>query len=132
MCFKTFLKMRLYYYSKAYIFFNPHNIMQKDFLSNNESIFLNDAALDYNFIPSILLHREGQQSYIGDSIRLLEQNRNVKNARLQINSNEVLMKTDRGTFDLDLKDYVLEGTNFVKILPVNSFDIVGLKVTLED
>ena len=63
---------------------------------------------------------------------LLEQNRNIKNARLQINSNEVLMKTDRNTFDLDLKDYVLEGTNFVKVLPVNSFNIIGLKVTLED
>src|SRR3989344_4259262 len=53
--------------------------MQKDFLSNNESIFLNDAALDYNFIPSVIMHRESQQAYIGNSIRLLEQNKNGRN-----------------------------------------------------
>jgi cell division control protein 6 len=53
--------------------------MQKDFLGDNESIFLNDAALDYNFIPGVLMHREGQQAYIGNSIKLLEQNRNGRN-----------------------------------------------------
>ena len=53
--------------------------MQKDFLESSESIFLNDAALDYNFIPGILLHREGQQAYIGNSIKLLEQGRNGRN-----------------------------------------------------
>lgn len=53
--------------------------MQKDFLSSNESIFLNDAALDYNFIPPIIKHRENNQSYIGNSIKLLEENRNGRN-----------------------------------------------------
>ncbi|MBI2148408.1 hypothetical protein HYU23_01910 [Candidatus Woesearchaeota archaeon] len=62
---------------------------------------------------------------------LLEQNRKQKNSRILINSNEILMQTDRNTFDKDLRDYVLEGTNFIKIIPVNSFNIVGLKVTLE-
>ncbi|MEK6932775.1 MAG: AAA family ATPase [Nanoarchaeota archaeon] len=45
-------------------------------LKNGESIFLNDAALDFEFIPSVLLHRENQQAYIGESIRLLEKGRN--------------------------------------------------------
>ena len=53
--------------------------MQKDFLEGNESIFLNDSALDYNFIPPIILHRENNQSYIGESIKLLEQNKNGRN-----------------------------------------------------
>jgi len=53
--------------------------MQKDFLQGDESIFLNDIALDYNFIPSVLLHREGQQAYIGNCIKLLEQNKNGRN-----------------------------------------------------
>ena len=62
---------------------------------------------------------------------LLEQSSQLKNARLLINSNEILMQTDRNTFDRDLKDYVLEGTNFIKVIPINSFNMVGLKVTLE-
>lgn len=53
--------------------------MDKDFLKGNESIFLNDVALDYNFIPPVLLHRSNQQSYIGNSIKLLDQNRNGRN-----------------------------------------------------
>ena len=53
--------------------------MLKDFLSGNETIFLNDVALDFNFIPPILLHRTNQQSYIGNSIKLLEQGRNGRN-----------------------------------------------------
>jgi len=53
--------------------------MEKDFLFGNESIFINDAALDYNFIPQILIHRENQQAYIGNSIKLLEHGRNGRN-----------------------------------------------------
>ena len=53
--------------------------MDKDFLYGNESIFLNDSALDFNFIPQVLIHRENQQAYIGNSIKLLEQNRNGRN-----------------------------------------------------
>ena len=63
---------------------------------------------------------------------LLDTTKNTKNARILINSNEVLMQTDRNVFDKNLRDYILEGTNFIKIIPVNSFNIVGLKVTLEE
>lgn len=48
-------------------------------LKNEETIFLNDVALDFNFIPPVLLHRENQQAYIGNSIRLLEQRRDGRN-----------------------------------------------------
>lgn len=63
---------------------------------------------------------------------LLDNNRRLKNARLLINSNEILMQTERNVFDRNLRDYALEGTNFIKIIPINSFNIVGLKVTLEE
>jgi len=51
----------------------------KDFLAGNETIFMNEIALDYSFIPPILIHRENQQAYIGNSIKMLEQKRNGKN-----------------------------------------------------
>lgn len=62
---------------------------------------------------------------------LLDANLVNKNAKLTINNNDVIMKTTRNTFDVNLRDYVLEGTNFIKIVPINSFNIVGLKVDLE-
>ncbi len=63
---------------------------------------------------------------------LLESTQKMKNARFLINNNEILMQTDRSVFERDLKDYVIEGTNFIKIIPINSFNMVGLKVTLEE
>src|SRR3989344_552522 len=62
---------------------------------------------------------------------LMDNNQRVKNARILINSNNVLMQVERNDFVLDLKDYVLEGTNFIKLIPVNSFNIIGFKVILE-
>ena len=62
---------------------------------------------------------------------LLEDNKARKNANFQINSNEVLMRTDSREFNLNLKDYVIDGTNFLRVVPSNTFTILGLKVTLE-
>ena len=62
---------------------------------------------------------------------LLDSTRESKNARILVNNNEIMMQTDRNSFDQNLKDYVQEGTNFIKIVPENSFTIIGLKVTLE-
>ncbi len=50
---------------------------------------------------------------------LLNQDLSNKNAKLSINSNDVVMKTNKNTYDINLRDYVLEGTNFVKITPLN-------------
>src|SRR3989344_1315725 len=61
----------------------------------------------------------------------LENNKENKNARLEINSNEFLMRTDSDKFELNLRDYVVDGTNFLRIVPSNTFSIVGLKVVLE-
>jgi hypothetical protein len=59
------------------------------------------------------------------------QNNKIKTSKFLINNNELLMQTDRSSFEKDLKDYVIEGTNFIRITPSNSFEIVGLKVILE-
>ena len=62
---------------------------------------------------------------------LLENNQFNKNARLEINNNEYLMRTDTNEFTLDLKEYIIQGTNFLKIIPSNTFNLVALKVVLE-
>ena len=53
--------------------------MIKDFLAGNETIFLNDIALSYDFIPKEIPHRENEHHYIATCIKPLFINRNGKN-----------------------------------------------------
>ena len=51
----------------------------KDILHSDESLFRNELALDYSFLPKILPHREEQQRYIAAIIKPLLDGRNGKN-----------------------------------------------------
>ncbi len=51
----------------------------KDMLHSNESLFKNELALDYSFLPKILPHREQQQRYIAAIIKPLLEGKNGKN-----------------------------------------------------
>ncbi len=51
----------------------------KDMLHSDESLFKNELALDYSFLPKILPHREKQQRYIATIIKPLLSGKNGKN-----------------------------------------------------
>jgi len=51
----------------------------KDMLSSDESLFKNELALDYSFLPKILPHREQQQRYIASCVKPLLNEKNGKN-----------------------------------------------------
>src|SRR3990167_5000955 len=51
----------------------------KDILHSDESLFKNELALDYSFLPKILPHRQEQQRYIATIIKPLLDGRNGKN-----------------------------------------------------
>lgn len=51
----------------------------KDILHSDESLFKNELALDYSFLPKILPHREQQQRYIATTIKPLLTGKNGKN-----------------------------------------------------
>jgi archaeal cell division control protein 6 len=53
--------------------------MSYDFLSSDQTIFSNPDALDPDFVPKKLPHREGQQDYIASSIKPLFHDRDGKN-----------------------------------------------------
>ncbi len=61
---------------------------------------------------------------------LLEDEKVSKRARILVNDGEIILNTDQNSLKRSLKDYIVEGTNFIKIVPGNSFTIVGLKVVL--
>ncbi len=48
-------------------------------LKDNESLFLDTVALDYDYIPKLLPYREKEQHKIANSIKPLFQKRNAKN-----------------------------------------------------
>ncbi|MBI4448074.1 AAA family ATPase [Candidatus Woesearchaeota archaeon] len=48
-------------------------------LSGDESLFVNELALDAEFLPKNLPHRENQQQYLAECIKPLLQKRNGKN-----------------------------------------------------
>lgn len=51
----------------------------KDILGSNESLFKNDVALDYSFIPKLVPYREKEQRIIASCIKPLFQEKNGKN-----------------------------------------------------
>ena len=51
----------------------------KDMLGADESLFKNELALDYSFLPKILPHREKQQRYMAEIIKPLLVGKNGKN-----------------------------------------------------
>ena len=51
----------------------------KDTLRGDQSLFKNEAALDYEFLPKLLPYREYQQKYVANCIKPLLQERNGKN-----------------------------------------------------
>ena len=51
----------------------------KDMLGSGESLFLNEIALDYTFLPKLLPFRESEQQYIAQCISPLLQGRSGKN-----------------------------------------------------
>jgi len=48
-------------------------------LKNGESLFRDEVALDYDFLPKLLPYRENEQHYLANSIKPLLQKRNGKN-----------------------------------------------------
>lgn len=48
-------------------------------LSGGESVFLNEVALDFDYVPKIFKYRDNQQKYIAECIRPLLNNRDGRN-----------------------------------------------------
>ncbi|MBU1704159.1 MAG: AAA family ATPase, partial [Nanoarchaeota archaeon] len=53
--------------------------MFKDMLGSDQTLFKNEDALDYSFIPKAIPYRESQQQHIATCIKPLFQQRNGKN-----------------------------------------------------
>lgn len=61
----------------------------------------------------------------------LDDNKETKIARISVNNGDIFMQAKSSEFIYDLKDYIDQGSNFIRIVPTNDFVINGLKVTLQ-
>ena len=75
------LKTKTNKYQKGLISIKSGVLMAlfKDILHSDESLFRNELALDYSFLPKILPHREQQQRYIAAVVKPLLTGKNGKN-----------------------------------------------------
>jgi hypothetical protein len=55
----------------------------------------------------------------------------AKSARLSVNSGDIFMNTKDSSFTYNLRDYVEEGSNHLRIIPTNDFTMNSLKVVLK-
>ena len=53
--------------------------MFDDMLSSDESLFLDTVALDYDYVPKLIPHRENEQRYAATCMKPLFSKRNGKN-----------------------------------------------------
>src|SRR3989344_4604427 len=54
-----------------------------------------------------------------------------KRAEFLINSGRFSMFTERDVFEKDISDLIVQGENYIKVLPKNDFEIVNLQVVME-
>lgn len=60
-----------------------------------------------------------------------EEQERAKRARVTVNEADIILNTEENSFEYNLEDDVERGTNFIRISPSNTFNIVGLKVVLD-
>jgi cell division control protein 6 len=53
-----------------------------DMLRNNESLFMDPVALDYDYLPKLIPYREKEQQHVASCIKPLFSQRNGRNALL--------------------------------------------------
>jgi len=55
----------------------------------------------------------------------------LKKAKISVDSQEFFIDTRASDFTYDITPCLTQGTNFIKIIPLNSFNIIGMKVYIE-
>jgi hypothetical protein len=55
----------------------------------------------------------------------------LKKAKVSLNGQDFFIDTRKGNLTYDVTPYLNQGTNFIKLIPTNTFNVVGMKVYLE-
>ncbi len=111
------------------------NLEEGDFSFNQINLLTQTSETKFQTYQFSVPTKEFNKVKSGDRVVKLDlfflQENKAKNARLDINNNEVLVNTNDNSFSRDITDLVVSGTNFLRIIPSNTITINNLKVSLE-
>jgi hypothetical protein len=62
----------------------------------------------------------------------LKDDKNTKRTTFLINNNRAYMDTTKDKFEDDISDLVIEGENYIRIVPKDEFEIINLAIWLEE
>ncbi len=109
----------------------------KDMLNSGESLFVNEIALDYDFIPKVVPYRETQQRYLAACIKPLLNQRNGRNVIMlgppgvgkTVACKHVLQELEETTDDVILVYINCWQKNTTYKVVIAMCDILGYKFT---
>jgi len=84
----------------------------------------------------VINERDYESLIDGDSVAVLDLTfadiDKLKEAQFFINGKRVYLSTRDDTYSKDISDYLKEGSNRLKVIPKNRFDIVSLEINLKE
>ncbi len=107
---------------------------QGDFSLNEVKVITETTEADFPTYSFIMDADHMKKISAGKKVMLnviFASDREAKNARVFIGDKSFIMNTEAGTFSRDVSTFVREGTNFVRIIPSNTFNIVSLKLIIQ-
>ncbi|MBS3175583.1 hypothetical protein J4440_06905 [Candidatus Woesearchaeota archaeon] len=110
------------------------SLEEGDFSFNQISLNTQTSESKFPTYQFSIPAKEFDKLKLGDKKAVLEvyfaQDNKQKNARIDINNNEILINTADNFFSRDVSDLIVDGTNFVRLIPSTTFTITNLKIVL--
>lgn len=111
-------------------------LQQGDFSLNQIHFDTTSDKLDFKTYYFTLSRDDFQEIRAGDKDInlefLMEDDEREKSAKISINDGAFYMKTIDSKYEMDIQDYVQQGTNFLRIQPGNTFTLSGLRIYFEE
>ena len=104
-----------------------------DFTFNNIDLKVKslEGAYSTNYFNIPASQLEGIQDEEEDIfLDMVFTKKDSKEASLLINNHQINIKTNDPTFNVDISDFVISGTNVVKIVPISKLNVVSMTITV--
>ncbi len=106
---------------------------QGDFSLNELAVMTDSREAEFPTYSFVVNQDHVRQIHSGKKVmlRMIFANANqAKTARVFVGDKNFIVNTAASAFEKDVTDFIAEGTNFVRIEPSNTFEVVSLRVVL--
>ena len=70
-------------------------------------------------------------NYVANLEFFFEDDASIKKTKVVVNSDDFFVNTKESEFAFDISMYLEQGSNFIKMIPTSTFNVLGMKVTLK-